>query len=278
MKNSMLTLIAAAALAATACTDSKPQTAKNYDRIATVRLTVAEGKRLIAKGLDNNPQVQDRLQNGIVIITRGTTDTYIAEELAGLDAPHGAFVTGRISPEGKGDFSDGLESVSEIVMIKGAKSDIPYEKALAMLQPEDIVFKGGNMLNYAKQQTAVNIGAPDGGTTARMRRYTDQGRGRWIVPIGLEKDTSWDLEQCAAVANGKAEKQQTVSLNVKTGDIYTEIEAIREFADVDVYPAAMGGVDGAEGGVALMICGSDEEVAKALEAVRSVLGEPPFIG
>lgn len=250
---------------------------KNYERIATVRLTVAEGKRLIAKGIAANPVVRERMENGIVIITRGTTNTYIAEELAGLDATRGAFVTGHIVPHGSQGVSTGTEPVGEIILVDGERSDMTYTEALAMMGPDDIVFKGANMLNYNLGQAAVNIGAPDGGTVSKLRAYTDEGYGRWIVPAGLEKDTSWDLTLCARVAGDEtADRTGTVLLNVKQGDIYTEIEAIREFADVDVFPAATGGVRGAEGGVSLMICGSREQVDAALEAVASVYGEPEF--
>lgn len=57
--------------------------------MTTARLTVSESKRLIAKGIAANKDVKDRLENGIVIITLGTTNTYLAEELAGLSAPRG---------------------------------------------------------------------------------------------------------------------------------------------------------------------------------------------
>ena len=66
---------------------------KNYEYISTLRLTVSESKRLIAKGIAVNKEVRERLENGMVIITLGTTNTYIAEELAGLDTPRGSFVT-----------------------------------------------------------------------------------------------------------------------------------------------------------------------------------------
>ena len=52
---------------------------KNYEYISTLRLTVSESKRLIAKGIAVNKEVRERLENGMVIITLGTTNTYIAE-------------------------------------------------------------------------------------------------------------------------------------------------------------------------------------------------------
>ena len=69
----------------------------------------------------------------------------------------------------------------------------------------------------------------------------------------------------------------TVRLNVTQGNIYTEIEALKEFAEVDVYVTAKGGGDGAEGGVSLLICGTKTEVEKAENIVKQLHGEPAFV-
>lgn len=251
---------------------------KNYEYISTLRLTVSESKRLIAKGIAANKEVRERLESGMVIITLGTTNTYIAEELAGLDTPRGSFVTGRIYPGYKEDFQKGMKRHSEIVLVKGKMADMSYTDALAKMEPQDIVFKGANMLNYAKRQAAVCVGAPDGGTVAKLRRYTDNGRGRWICPVGLEKSTAQDLFEIQKITNNSsAERKNTVKLNVTEGNVYTEIEAVKEFADVDVFVTAKGGVDGAEGGVSLLVCGSKVEVQKVEAVIRQVSGEPDFL-
>lgn len=246
--------------------------------MTTARLTVSESKRLIAKGIAANKDVKDRLENGIVIITLGTTNTYLAEELAGLSAPRESFVTGRIFPSSKEDFARGMKRQSEIVLMKGKPADISYADALARMNAKDIVFKGANMVNYAKRQAAVCVGAPDGGTVAKLRKYTDEGKGRWIVPVGLEKETTQDLFEIQKITNGDIQRGKgTVRLNVTQGNIYTEIEAMKEFADVDVHVTAKGGVDGAEGGVSLLICGTKAEVEKAENIVKQLQGEPAFI-
>ncbi|WP_342990232.1 MULTISPECIES: hypothetical protein [Bacteroides] len=251
---------------------------KAYEYMTTARLTVSESKRLIAKGIAANKDVKDRLENGIVIITLGTTNTYLAEELAGLSAPRGSFVTGRIFPSSKEDFARGMKRQSEIVLMKGKPADISYADALARMNAKDIVFKGANMVNYAKRQAAVCVGAPDGGTVAKLRKYTDEGKGRWIVPVGLEKETTQDLFEIQKITNGDIQRGKgTVRLNVTQGNIYTEIEAMKEFADVDVHITAKGGVDGAEGGVSLLICGTKAEVEKAENIVKQLQGEPAFI-
>lgn len=258
--------------------DSETTMEKDYELLSTVRLTVGESKRLIAKGLAANKEVRERLENGMVIITLGTTNTYIAEELAGLEAPRGSFVTGRIFPGYKEDFAKKLERRAEIVLVNGKVADISYADALARMTEKDIVFKGANMLNYAKRQAAVCVGAPDGGTVAKLRKYTDRGKGRWIVPIGLEKETTQDLFEMQRLVNGSGQRDKgTVRLNATEGNVYTEIEAIKEFADVDVFVTAKGGVDGAEGGVSLLLCGSGQEVEKAKEVVRQISGEPAFV-
>lgn len=270
------------------CTEKKVQSgepsgidsirSKEYATLATVRLTVSESKRLIAKGISANKEVRERLQNGMVIITLGTTNTYIAEELAGLQAPRGSFVTGRIYPTGKEDFAKDLKRRSEIVLVNGKVSNLSYTEALARMDKKDIVLKGANMLNYAKRQAAVCVGAPDGGTVAKLRKYTDEGKGRWIVPVGLEKETTQDLFEMQRLVNESPYRAKgTVRLNATQGNVYTEIEAIKEFADIDVFVTAKGGIDGAEGGVSLLLCGSIQEVEKAKEMVNQVIGEPDFV-
>ncbi len=252
---------------------------KEYETINTVRLTVSEGKRLIAKGLFANDYVQSKLNKGMVIITRGTTNTYIAEEFVNYSGPRGSMVTGKIIPQGQDDFTNGVDRVNDIVIVDGKVVDLSYTDALAKMTDGDVIFKGANLLNYEKGQAAICIGAPDGGTVARLMPYANNGSARWFIPIGLEKDCSGDLFEYSDMLALNSERRNKATLLWVTdkADIYTEIEAIKEFADVDVFPVAHGGVAGAEGGVSLLLCGSVEEVKKATAAAESVLGEAPFV-
>ena len=45
-----------------------------------------------------------------------------------------------------------VDSAGEIIFKDGKQLDITYVEALKMLQPGDIVFKGGNLLNYSKNK------------------------------------------------------------------------------------------------------------------------------
>ena len=257
--------------------DTVQSLVKPGDVLAQINLTVAEGKRLIAEGIANDEMVKARLASGMVIITRGTTNTYIAERLAGLAAPHGSFMTGHIIPEGLPRIA--VEATNEIVLINGVPTPIPYEEALQKMTPGDIIFKGGNLLNYQKGQAAVNIGAADGGTTARLRPFVGEDKGQLIVPIGLEKDGSWDLNMLEATYDGEnARKGVIPKLWVhQDARIYTEIEALRTLAGVEAFPIAAGGIYGREGGITLVVAGSQDQVENALAIIAGIRGEKPFL-
>ncbi|MDR2679799.1 MAG: hypothetical protein LBC47_03210 [Tannerella sp.] len=248
------------------------------DMVSCISLTVAESKRLIAKGIIKHPLVQRKLASGMIIITRGSTNTYIAEELTGLDAPRGNFVTGRITPNGKEIATEG-ERVPEIVIVDGKWVNMPFQEALAALKEDDIVFKGGNLLNYEKKQVAVTIGSTDGGTVGRIRPYTAEGPAHLIVPIGLEKEVYGDLYDYEKILSGNMKNRGFVPRVIvhKNAEIFTEIEAIKVFGDVNVIPYASGGIAGSEGAKSFAIYGSPAEVEKVLRIISEIQGEPPFI-
>jgi hypothetical protein len=245
--------------------------------IERVTLTVAESKRLIAKGLARYAPVLEKITNGVVIVCRGSSNTYVAEELLQTNLLHGAFLTGRIQPQG----SDPLEaqtSIGEIVIRDGIyEPDTKLVAGLRSMQPGDIVFKGANLVNYRDRKAAVCIGHPTGGTMGVFLPFVEKQGVRLIIPVGLEKQTSQDLDELEAKSRIDHELDKKVPwLKVLPGEIFTEIEAIQQFADVEVYQLASGGIAGAEGSVMLAVKGAPEEVEKALAAVSAVHGEPPF--
>ena len=246
------------------------------DVIAGVNLTVAEGKRLIAKGLTNHPQVKEALKKGTIVITTGSTNTYVAEELANLSEPHGSFVIGYITPQGSANITADLPKTPDITMIDGKRVDMPYEEALKKAQKGDIVFKGANLLNYEKKQAAICIGSHDGGPAGRVR----ETEAHLIIPIGLEKETFGDLYAYEKLFKNKSEQLNYVPqvwVHPSDAEIFTEIEAIKTAALVTIIPYAAGGIAGREGGISLAIYGKKEEVQKALDFVATIQGEAPFV-
>lgn len=250
------------------------------DVVASINLTVSEGKRLIALGIANHPLVQEKLQSGMLIITRGTTNTYIAEELAKLNSPRGSFVTGNNTPEkGKSlDFTS--DKIGEIVLVDGKQVEMTYKEALEKMQQGDIVFKGANLLDYDNKKSAVTVASPTGGTVGALQPYTSgEGKGHLIVPVGLEKETFGTLADYEELLSKDLNKKNFVPKIIvhKNAEIFTEIEALKSFANVYVVPFSAGGINGREGGISLAVYGDATEVEKVLKLVESIQGEPSFI-
>jgi hypothetical protein len=245
--------------------------------VERVTLTVAESKRLIAKGLARYAPVQEKMKNGVVIVCRGSSNTYVAEELLQTNLLHGAFLTGRIQPEGSAPLPV-KTSIGEIVIHNGVyEPETKFIKGLHAMHPGDIVFKGANLVNYADRTAAVCIGHPTGGTMGMFLPFVEEQGVRLIIPVGLEKQTSQNLTELETKSRADHELNKKVPwLKVLPGEIFTEIEAIQQFADVEVYQFASGGISGAEGAVTLAIKGLPKEVEKALDKVRTVHGEPPY--
>jgi hypothetical protein len=61
-----------------------------------------------------------------------------------------------------------------------------------------------------------------------------------------------------------------------TGDIVTELEAIKTLTGATAFQANAGGVGGAEGGSWLVFRGTRDQVTKAMELTKSLKGEPPY--
>ncbi len=246
--------------------------------VQQVTLTVAEGKRLIAKGLAKYPPVQDKLNNGVVIITRGSSNSYLVEEILYTNLARGVFMTGRIQPANSKPVAPDGEPLGELILRNGAVDpDATLIAGLRSMQKGDIIFKGANLVNYREGKAGVCIGHPTGGTMGMFLPFIEKPGIRLIIPVGLEKQTSQNLDELEKISRADRDASGKIPwIKVLPGELFTEIEAIKQFANVDVYQLASGGIAGAEGAVTLAIKGSPEEVKKALAAVSTVLGEPVY--
>jgi len=246
---------------------------------AQVVLTVSESKRLIAKAVAQMPMVKEALRGGTVIIAKGTTNTYVAEEIMGKKVPHGAYVYGRTLPAKGGKDLQPVQRMDEIVLVNGEiQGDLSLAEAVKRLEPGDVVIKGANALDYDSKTAGVLMGSPTGGTTGAIMPYVVARKAHLVIPIGLEKQTAGSVLEIAKKMREPVESlNQVPSMFLLTGHVVTEIEALETLASVAVFQAASGGIGGAEGAVRLICRGSRKQVEKALEIVSEIQGEPPFV-
>ena len=246
---------------------------------AQIVLTVSESKRLIAKGVAQMPIVKEALKNGIVIIAKGTTCTYVAEEILGKKIPHGAYVLGRTFPEKGGKRLKDVERIGEVVLVKGKhRDDLSLSKAVRMLKPGDVVIKGANALDHENKLAAGIVGSSSGGTTGTILPYVGSRKAHLVIPVGLEKQVSGSVIDIVKKMQEPVDSLNDVhSMFLFTGHIVTELEALNLLADVSVFQAAAGGIGGAEGSVRLICRGPRQKVQNALRLAERIQGEPPFV-
>jgi len=253
-------------------------------------LTVAESKRLIGKAVAQMPVVKNALANGMIIIIKGTTNAYVAEEISGKKADHAAFVTGRIEPEKAAKYLPKAKPVNHLILEKGKVLDIPLGEAAKKLKAGDVVIKGANALDYKNKVAAVNILDPSGGTTGITMPFIVARKAHLVIPVGLEKLVAGDVVDMTLKMREPMEslspppgRPSSVfpgyvipSMWLVTGEIVTELEAINMLTGATAFQSSAGGISGAEGSVWLVFRGTRDQVKKALELVKSIQGEPAY--
>ncbi len=242
----------------------------------TVVLTVAQGKRLIARAVAQLPEVRQAMANGLVAIGRGTTNAYVAEELLAQTLPKGEYVAGRTLPPGVPGERLGTMKYPDIVLKDGQRVDgQSVIDAVEQMKPGDVFIKGGNALNYETGVVGVLVGHPMGGTISVYGALAAR-KAHLIIPIGLEKLVIEDINRLSRESR-RADNHpaaSAVSLLPITGTVVTEIEAFKQLAGVDARLLSSGGVAGAEGAIWLLLQGSKEALDCALALHASVQQEP----
>lgn len=247
--------------------------------VALVTLTVAESKRLIAKGVAADPRVQAAMEEGMVAVCKGTTNAYVAEELLGHDIEKGKYVLGRVVPQGNKEAEKAFSgSIPEVIFRNGEPvAGLTLADAVKEMTVGDVVIKGANILDYPNGRAGVLIGHPEGGTLGTIMGHV-YGKGLFLLmPVGLEKQVATPSQLLAVatqpVTSAMSDLPRVWMLD---GTVFTEIEALRVMTGVEALQVAAGGVCGAEGAVQLMIIGPMEDVDQARALVEQVHGEPSF--
>ena len=248
-------------------------------------ITPAAGKRIIAKALKEHPPVQKALKLGIIVIIAGTTNGYLAEELLSsigqIDGfSRKRFFRGIVLPPSQprtenGRLPDESGFPGDVVIVDGEwKKGLTIFDVVDDLRKGDIIFKGANALDVNRNKAAIYIGHPQGGTILASLQAVVGRRVSLILPVGLEKRVSTDLDELAMKLNSPG--AHGPRLLPVVGEVFTEIEAIFSLTGAKAEIVAAGGVAGAEGSVWLAVSGTSQEVEAAQKLIKSVSKEPPF--
>ena len=249
-------------------------------------LSPAAGKRLIAGSLLHIPSILEALTSRTIVIVAGTTNGYVAEEFLSRigqasDFSRKRFFRGITLPPGyntndTGRLNDESLFPGDVVIVNGKweKGKTIFDVA-GSLEKGDIVIKGANAINLDNMQAAIYIGHPSGGTIGVALQAVVGRRVELYLPVGLEKRISGDISRIAwklNSANASGPRYLPVS-----GNIVTELEAIKMMTGAEAELVAAGGVCGAEGSCWIAVTGNKEQLDSAGELVKSVSSEPNFM-
>jgi len=246
-----------------------------------VSLTVSECKRLIGKGVAKMDVVRQAYKNGTILLSGGTTDAYVFEELTGMKIDKELAMCGFIVPFGA---CRNYVTGPETIIIKGAKilrEDAPlFSKYVDRMRRSDVYIKGANAIDPAGK-AAVMFGHPSGGAQGPIIRKVIAKGMNFIVPVGLEKLIPIPLT--AALRECKTAKVDysmgmPVRLMEMKGRVVTELDAVRILSGAKAVPIGKGGIGGAEGALTMIVKGDREQVARARRIIKQCKGELPLRG
>ena len=247
---------------------------------AGVILTVAESKRLIAQGVAALLSVQKATQDGLVVISTGTTNAYVAEEILKKPIDKAGYITGRVMPTNLNARGLFPEQMADIVLRNGEIApELDRYSGVRQFKPGDVFIKGANALNYQQQVAGITVGAGDGGTIGGVIGKIIAGRATLVIPVGLEKLVAHDIQASYhKYALGDATLTLMCALWPVTGTIITEIEASQQLVPgVEALHVGSGGILRAEGSVRLLFVGDDDSIDQAISLIQTIQGEPHFL-
>jgi hypothetical protein len=249
-----------------------------------VLITPSAGKLLIAKALTKHPAIQSALKNGMLVLVAGTTNGYLAQEilqnLGYKDFSKNRFFRGITLPPNQptskeGRLKDESQFPGDVVITKGFwQKGKTLTEVADSLKLGDCIVKGANALDIERGQAAILIGHPKAGTAALSIPAVFGRRVKLIIAVGLEKRITGNLNAFAEkLADPDAEGYRLLPI---PGQVFTELDAIKELTGATAELIAAGGVCGAEGACWLTISGTKKQEEDAEKIVSQVENEPPF--
>ena len=247
---------------------------------ASVVLTPAESKRLMAKAVARMEEVRIAMETAYVIVCSGSTTTLVAQELFGISIDVSTFTCG-LSISGVLCNSDrDIRGEFPLIAHKGELIDATIDEALNDFHRETVIIKGANAVDRDGFVGIITSGYTGGSLAQVIGTSVSQGL-QIICPVGLEKAV-FSVPRVARYTGGK---RFDYSMGADYGlfvlsnaEVITEIEAVALLSGAQAFHVASGGIGGSEGAVILVIDGNEQEVRSAIELVNGVKGEPPLRG
>ncbi len=237
-----------------------------------ITLTPKESKRIIAMGVKKLPVIQQALKNGIILVTLGTTNAYVAEELTGRKIDHSRYAAGYI--DGTTTVVPQDKRLPMIALKKG--KEVGADTIINEMTAQDVVIKGANALD-PQGVAGVMLANPVGGTTGSLLGTIVAKGINLVIPVGIEKSIPYPVTEISRRIGIQRCTKATglpVGMMPLFGTVITEVEALKLLGAGDVFPIGAGGIDGGEGSVTLCVTGDRaDEIFELVQKVKEKKGE-----
>ena len=249
---------------------------------ASFTLIPAESRRLIAKAIVQMEEVRIALKKAYIVINGGTTNGYVAQELAGVDVKPEEFTAGTVSHRllCVTDLPPKRKLPFPIILYKGQRVDKTIPEVFQDFHVETVLIKGANCIDSQGNVGVISAGFDGGTVGATIGTVVSQGL-KYIVAVGLEKLVP-SVDKAAAVAGAKSLDYSMGAdygiFKLPNAVVVTEIEAFNILAGVEATHIGSGGIGEAAGSVSLIIEGEQSKVKNAIRMVDSIKGEPVLPG
>ena len=237
-----------------------------------ITLTPRESKRIIAMGVKKLPVIQQAMKKGIILITLGTTNAYVAEELTGRKIDHLRYGAGYIN---------GTTAVVPndkrlpVIALKNGK-EVNGDTIINEMTSQDVIIKGANALD-PHGVAGVMLANPAGGTSGNILGPVAARGINLVIPVGLEKSIPYSVAEISRRIGIQRCSKATglpVGMIPLFGKVITEVEALTLMGAEDVFPIGAGGVEGGEGSITLCVIGENtDEIFEIVRKVKEKKGE-----
>lgn len=240
---------------------------------ASVVLSAGAAKRMIAKGVAELPAVKNALAKGTIVITLGTANAFIAEEILGRAIDRGAFAAGFI--DDRFNVNSRLGEMGEIVIRNGEPIKIDKDELLDSLTASDVILKGGNAID-PRGNVGVLMASRTAGTVGRYYSIALARGVEVVIPVSLQKAIHTPISELArAMGSERIDLSMGLACGMHplVGHVVTEIDALESLFPVQVIQIASGGAGSGAGSVSLLITGQESGVRAAFHLVQSLSNE-----
>jgi hypothetical protein len=247
--------------------------------IAEIVLLPSESKRLIGKAVAGMESVRRAKKEGILVICRGSTCSFVAQELTNTEIDEGGYTAGYVGCRG---LSANPKIPAEVIFVNGRiRKDVGLADIVKDLKKGDVIVKGANAIgpdgiaaNLIGRQNEKTTGG-----TVGLFEVLAMSRGvEVIIPVGLEKRIPVSvLVGARKLSSSKVDYSMGMPCGLVPilGTTVTEVEAMKSIADIEVTTISAGGIGGAEGCIVFLLEGKEAEVKKITNVVEGIKGESP---